>query len=157
MWLNDNEKEQMNWKNSEVMRLFVDNYLEPKKASFKLEDLDEATKESIRDYYRNLTDEELANHIFRLENQMVMQMEPPSPNLILAREVQGQERKAENDCGDGAMPVDKVLVVKQNLQTELDGVINKLSALSSQYGNEKVRYMMEHAVDQLKSIYDNGE
>jgi hypothetical protein len=130
IWYNDDdiEKKQVNWQNSEVMRIFAEQYLDPKLA-------EEAKKESG----------------------------PGGARFLLADDKPEEEEEVEggDDCGDGApmgdLPVAKVIVVKEHLQTELDGVIQKLAGLSSQYGNEKVRYMMECAVDDLKAIQHYGE
>jgi hypothetical protein len=108
MWYNDDdiEKKQTNWKNSEVMRIFAEQYL----------------------------------------NQ-----EDDKP--------EEEEEVEEQDCGDAGLmdkPV-KVIVVKEHLRLQLNEVIQKLASLSSQYGNEKVRYMMERAVDDLKAIQHYGE
>jgi hypothetical protein len=118
IWYNDDdiEKKQTNWQNSEVMRIFAAQYLDPKLAGgaqFLLAD-DEPEEE--------------------------------------------EEVEGEDNCGDGALmnaPKPVVLVVKEQLRSELNGVIEKLGSLSSQYGNEKVRYMMERAVDDLSSTMES--
>lgn len=112
MWYNDDDEEkgQNNWKNSEVARLFVENYLDPM-----------LVKQAEN------TDEEVSD-------------------------VPQEDIKVSVASEDGGLQK-----VEAQLRDKVDLVINKLAELSSQYGNEKVRYKMERAIMELEDIKLRGE
>jgi len=110
----DIEKEQTNWKNSEVMRIFAEQYLD------------------------KITVSEQSNEGKNSANNLAEDKFAQDDNL--------------DDHGSMAL-----MEEEENLASEVMSAMDKIASLSNEYGNEKVRYMLDIAKGELERILHTGE
>lgn len=126
MWFNDDdiEKEQTNWKNSEVTKLFVENYLDPmliKEAKI--------CEKCGQEHDANEACTNMENDCGDMDKKVVVIMSP---------------EEEEDEAADKPL-------LKEEFIHNMSLVIRKLAAMAEQSDNEIVRYKIERAIIDLEA------